>query len=100
MTGDPKYLELLDAMRDLHIKKASDYGDGVEPLANLHESVHLGIPPWVGCMLRCSDKMQRVRSMIRNGSLVNESIEDNLKDMAAYCLLALRLYREKTHDFA
>lgn len=92
--GDPVYLGLLDELRELHLKKAADYGDGADPLANLRQSETLGIKPWVGCMLRCNDKMQRVRSLIRNGSLANESIEDNLKDMAAYCLLALKFVKE------
>lgn len=93
--GDPEYLGLLDKLRDLHLAKAADYGSGKDPIANLRASVNLGIPPWVGCMLRCSDKMQRVYSLLRNGSLRNEPIEDNLLDMAAYCLLALRLYKEE-----
>lgn len=92
--GDPAYLGLLDELRQLHLDKAADYGDGADPLANLRASTVLGIEPWVGCMLRCSDKMRRVQSLIRNGSLKNESIEDNLKDMAAYCLLALKFVKE------
>lgn len=92
--GDPAYLGLLDELRQLHLDKAADYGDGADPLANLRASKVLGIEPWVGCMLRCSDKMRRVQSLIRNGSLKNESIEDNLKDMAAYCLLALKFVKE------
>lgn len=96
--GDPQYLALLDSLRDLHIQKAKDYGNGVDPLANLRASEKLGIRPWIGCILRCSDKMTRVHSLIRNGNLANESIEDNLKDMAAYCLLALRLLKEDRKD--
>ncbi len=92
--GDPQYLAILDELRELHLVKAADYGDGEDPLANLRASSKLGIKPWIGCALRMSDKMTRIHSLIRNGVLKNESIEDNLKDMAAYSLLALRLIRE------
>jgi len=93
--GDVKYLELLDELRQLHLSKSADYGSGEDPLANLRACEKLGIEPWIGVMIRAEDKMARVRSLIRNGSLKNESIEDNLADLAAYSLLALRLYREK-----
>lgn len=94
MTGDEKYLALLDALRELHLRKAADYGNGVDPIANLRTSTLLGIEPWVGCILRLTDKLTRVHSLCRNGSLKNEPIRDNLLDMAAYALLALRLYEE------
>lgn len=94
--GDPQYLALLDELRQMHLNKAADYGSGEEPLANLKQSTNLGIAPWIGCILRLSDKLFRIHSLIRNGKLVNESIDDNLKDMASYALLALRLLREKS----
>lgn len=92
--GDPKYLSMLEELRDLHIKKAADYGTGEDPLANLRASKLLGIEPWIGAILRMSDKLFRVHSLIKNGSLKNESIEDNLIDMSSYALLALLLKRE------
>ena len=93
--GDAAYLALLDELRILHLKKAADYGTGTDPLANLRSTAELGIPPWVGCMVRLRDKFTRVCSFIQNDKLENESIEDNLKDMAAYCLLGLRLWKEQ-----
>ena len=98
MAGDAKYLELLDKLRQLHLDKAADYGTAADPLDNLRASVELGIEPWVGCMLRLRDKWQRVKSLLVNKSLKNESIEDNLMDMAAYALLALRLKSEEKKD--
>lgn len=92
--GDAKYLALLDELRELHLKKSEDYGSSDDPLTNLRQSIKLGIPPWVGCILRLTDKLQRVHSLIANGKLANESIDDNLMDMGAYALLALRLLRE------
>lgn len=92
--GDPEYLKLLDELRELHASKSADYGSGEDPLANLRATAELGVPPWLGCMVRVRDKFSRVCSLVRNGRLRNEPIEDNLKDMAVYCLLALKLYRE------
>ncbi len=92
--GNPEFLKLLEEMRDLHVKKASDYGRGSDPLANCRASVEFGVPAWVGTMIRAMDKVHRIKSFVQNGSLKNESVEDSLKDLAAYSLIALVLYRE------
>jgi hypothetical protein len=47
-------------------------------------------------MIRANDKMHRIKSLLQNGSLKNESVEDSLMDLAAYCLIALTLRREET----
>jgi hypothetical protein len=93
--GHPEYLKLLDELRELHTRKAADYGRGVDPLANVRASVDFGVPAWVGVMIRANDKVHRIKSFIANGKLKNESVEDSLKDLAAYALLALVLFREQ-----
>lgn len=93
--GDQRYLAILDEMRELHIKKSADYGRGQDPLANLRASTELGIPAWKGAIVRAMDKVLRIKSYCVNGKLENESLEDSLKDLAAYALLALVLYREE-----
>ncbi len=92
--GHPEYLKLLDEMRELHCRKAADYGRGQDPLANCRGSLEFGVPAWVGTMIRAMDKVHRIKSFIANGSLKNESVEDSLKDLAAYALIALVLFRE------
>ncbi len=94
MAGHPEYLKLLDEMRALHVKKAADYGAGKDPLANCRASTELGVPAWIGTMIRAMDKVTRIKSFIANGKLENESVEDSLKDLAAYSLIALVLFRE------
>lgn len=96
--GHPEYLKILDEMRELHCRKAADYGRGVDPLANVRAGADFGIPAWVGVMIRANDKMHRIKSFLQNGSLKNESVEDSLKDLAAYALIALVLYREQAHE--
>lgn len=92
--GHPVYLRLLEEMRELHVRKAADYGRGTDPLANVRASVEFGVPNWVGAMIRANDKVQRIKSFLANGTLKNESVEDSLKDLAAYALIALVLFRE------
>lgn len=93
--GHPEYLKLLDEMRELHLKKAADYGRGADPLANCRASADFGVPAWVGVIMRGNDKMHRIKSFLQNGRLANESVEDSLKDLAAYALIALVLFREE-----
>lgn len=85
---------MLDEMRELHCRKAADYGRGADPFANVRAGADFGVPAWVGVMIRAGDKMHRIKSFLANGSLKNESVEDSLKDLAAYALIALVLYRE------
>ena len=93
--GHAGYLALLDELRSLHLKKAADYGRGADPLANCRASSDFGVPAWVGVMVRCADKMHRIKSFVANGTLANESIEDSLLDLASYALIALALRREE-----
>lgn len=92
--GNPDYLALLDEMRELHIRKNADYG-GETPFANCRASEEYGVPGWIGTMIRAGDKVHRIKAFVANGSLKNESVEDSLKDLAAYALIALVLYREQ-----
>lgn len=93
--GHPGYLRVLDEMRELHCRKAADYGRGADPFANVRAGGEFGVPPWVGVMIRANDKLHRIKSFVQNGALENESVEDSLMDLAAYCLIALVLFREQ-----
>ena len=78
----------------MHIRKASDYGLGEDLFANVKASVEFGVPAWVGTMIRANDKMVRIKAYIQKGELKNESVEDSLLDLSAYCIIALALRRE------
>lgn len=93
--GHPGYLKLLDEMKELHCRKAADYGRGEDPFANVRAAVDFGIPAWVGVVIRANDKMHRIKSFLQNGELKNESLDDSLLDLAAYSLIALVLLREE-----
>lgn len=92
------FFDLCDAMKEMHRRKSSDYGcpSGTDPLANIRNGARfVGIPSWKGAMVRLSDKVTRLASYNATGRLENESLEDNLFDLASYSLLALLLHREE-----
>lgn len=92
--GDPRFHALLAEIGRLHDKKQQDYGRDDDPFANVRASSDWGIPAWVGCMVRGTDKIKRLQKAARVGKLANESVEDSLMDLAVYSLIALILYRE------
>lgn len=93
--GDPRFLKLLDDIEQLHAMKQRDYGKDIDPFANVRAAEEWGISPWLGAMIRLTDKVRRLQSYATNGSLANEGVEDSLKDMAVYALIALILWREE-----
>ena len=92
--GHPGFLKILDEIREMHRRKVADYGQGEDFFANVRASEKVGVPAWVGTMIRANDKMVRIQSFIQNGELKNESVEDSLLDLAAYAIIALALRRE------
>jgi hypothetical protein len=92
--GDPRFHALLKEIADLHDLKQADYGTGEDPLANIRASELWGIPAWVGAMVRLNDKVKRLQSLRKKGSLANESAKDSFLDVAVYSLLAYILYTE------
>ena len=95
------FFDLCDALKEMHRRKSSDYGcpSGTDPLANIRNGAKfVGIPSWKGAMVRLSDKVTRLATFNATGKLENESLEDNLFDLASYSLLALLLHREERND--
>lgn len=91
------FFDLCDALKEMHRRKSSDYGcpSGTDPLANIRNGARfVGIPAWKAAMVRLSDKVTRLATFNVTGTLENESVEDNLFDLASYSLLALQLFRE------
>jgi len=86
---------ILEEMRTMHNKKQADYGRPADPYYNVRMSQDFGVAPWVGCMMRANDKMKRLQSAAQGSTMVNESIEDSLLDLAVYCIIALDLYRSE-----
>jgi hypothetical protein len=93
--GGRRLYQLLAEIALLSASKQSDYGRGDDPFFNVRQSgVDWDIPPWVAAMIRGTDKVRRLQSLRRKGSLANESASDSLKDLAVYALIALVLMED------
>ena len=88
------YSDLLVEMRELHDRKAADYGSDEDPLANYRESEGFGVPAWLNCILRLAEKLVRIKSYCRKGRLENEQMDDAMLDIPNHGLIALQLWRE------
>jgi hypothetical protein len=96
--GDPRFLALLDDIEKLHAVKQRDYGRDADPFANVRASEEWGVSPWIGALIRATDKVRRLQTYAIKGSLSNEGVEDSLMDLAVYSLIALILFREEQCD--
>ena len=85
---------VMNEVRELNDRKRSDYGSGVDPLANLRASEEFGIPAWVLAQVRVLEKSRRIQAYIKGSTLKNEGVEDSLLDQIVYSIHALSLFRE------
>ena len=99
MTANKEFLSLLDSMKETHLKKSAGYAgiDNPDTFANFRLSEMLGVSPFLGCMVRLSDKFTRVVNLIKNSKneQVGERLEDTLLDLASYALIAICLLKEE-----
>ena len=99
--GDPRFIALLDEIEGIHAAKQRDYGTAADPFANVRASEELGIPGWIGGLIRMNDKMRRLNKAARQviaGEPVNMAFDgplDDLKDLAVYSLIGVVLYKEQ-----
>lgn len=92
--GDPRFHALLREIGELHDRKQADYGRDEDPFANVRGSAEWGVEPWVGALIRGTDKVKRLQKAARVGALANETVEDSMMDLMVYAGIALILYRE------
>lgn len=83
---DPKtmiFLDYLESMKDLYLKKNHDYGDSVSKTFDEY-----GLTSF---LVRMDDKMNRIKTLnkIQDAAVRGEKIEDTLLDLANYAILAL-----------
>lgn len=80
-THKATFESVLDEMKELHAKKDKDYGSA------FHKSFEeFGVTAGV---VRLNDKMERVKSLVKNGKaeVKDESLLDSLKDAACYAVM-------------
>lgn len=97
--GSGEFLAVLDELKQLHLAKTLDYGVDEDALSNIRNSAEVvNMQPWAGCVLRMMDKMHRLKAYFRRGKCEFDGVEDTLKDIACYSVIALVLYRESRKD--
>jgi len=89
-----RFNEIVKEMVELHDRKNHDYA-GSEYLSNfLMCEKYIGVPAWIGCIIRLSDKMARIMNIARTDeiSVSDETITDTLTDLAVYAIITRILY--------
>ena len=78
----PYFSDILKEMQELYDRKNHDYGN------SFSETIQeFGFTPAIA---RINDKFKRVKQMVKGEQMqVNESIRDNLIDIANYCILTI-----------
>lgn len=92
---DPRFKALTEQLWRLHCSKSDDYGRDTDPYANVRASTEWGIDGWVGAMVRLSDKVHRLKELAKKGTLTNEPPGESFLDIAAYALIAQRLFEQQ-----
>jgi len=98
-SGHPLFYEMLEKMADIHSVKNQDYGMG-KATGNFMESKKLGVNPFLGILVRMSDKWSRICSLVSSGEakVKDESLEDTLIDLANYAILSIVVKKEMEND--
>jgi len=92
--GSARFHSILQEMGQLHDQKQRDYGLPLDPFSNVRASIEWGVPSWVGCMVRATDKLRRLQTFAKTGTLANESVRDSFLDLAVYSIIGLCLFDE------
>jgi hypothetical protein len=91
-----RFHDIVKEMIELHDRKNHDYAGG-EYLSNfLMCEKHMGVPAWIGCIIRLSDKMARIMNLAKTDeiSVGDETITDTLMDLAVYAIITRMLYED------
>ena len=92
---EARFHEILNELGALHTKKGHDYGREQDCYANVRASQEWGVKPWVGALIRATDKLRRLQTYAQKGTLANEGVEDSLRDLAVYAIISLVLWEEE-----
>jgi hypothetical protein len=102
MAANPRFLQLLDEMKNIHVAKNAGYSgkDNPDAFANFRMSERFGVSAFLGCLIRLSDKFIRVSNLVKDASneMIGESIKDTLLDLACYALIAICLLEEQSKE--
>lgn len=90
---------ILRQLGTLHDLKQRDYGRENDPFANVRASEEWGIKPWVGALIRATDKLRRLQTYAKTGKLANEGVVDAFDDLAVYAVIGRVLFEEGPDGF-
>lgn len=79
-------------------KKNRDYSIGDDPFGNFRATSILNIKPELGILMRCIDKIKRIETFIKSGTLENEAVIDSIVDIINYMVLLEGMLMEKECD--
>lgn len=92
------FMAVLHELQQIHDAKRTDYASNDDPLGNFREAARIGISPFKSIFVRLQDKYTRACNLTRrngNAAVKDETLEDTLKDMANYSILAVVARREE-----
>lgn len=92
--GSERFHAILRSLGALHDRKQADYGKDNDPFANVRAATEWGVPEWVGALIRATDKVRRLQTYARRGTLANEGVLDAFDDLAVYAVIARVLFEE------
>lgn len=86
--------ELSEKAKELMDRKNQDYGANSDPFRNFRMFGGLGI------LVRMSDKLSRLRTFEERGefSVVDEGLEDTIRDMINYAILYFAYKKEESNN--
>ena len=88
-------MDIIEELKELHLKKQSDYGKKDDPFSNFRGATDFNVSPWVGAMIRANDKLKRLQTYAVRGTLNNESVVDAFNDLTVYTIIARVLWQEE-----
>ena len=97
MARNKEFDDELDALKMLHDAKNADYSTLENPYKNLQATERIGVEAWKGIVIRLMDKFSRLEEYCVKGELAiqSEGVEDTLKDISVYSLLAMILFSKE-----
>lgn len=82
---------IMDMAMSIVEDKRHDYSGGEDPFGNFRKSALFGVDPWRGVMVRLTDKLSRIESIIEADGerrVMDEALWDTLADAVNYvCIL-------------
>jgi len=74
--------------------------DNTDTYANFRQCERLGIPAWIGAVVRLSDKFERLLNIMNDpaNQVDTEGIVDTLDDISVYAPIIKSLYLEATEQ--